>query len=91
MTTKTFAIGDKVRFTGKFLKNTGQQASGEGRATFTITGHSGSFVIVDQPLDASTLSMFTATELAADPTLRFRRINPANLHHVGTVTVDNCV
>lgn len=80
--TKTFAIGDKVRLTAKFLRNTGQYTGSEPFARWTITGFSNGWAIVDEPLCARTLEMFTEQELAEDPTLRFRRVATANLQHV---------
>lgn len=78
--TKSFSVGDKVRLTAKFLRSTGQYTGDEARRVWTITGHSGSFVVVDQALPAHLLSSFyTADELAADPSLAFRRFAPANL------------
>lgn len=90
MSKNKFSIGDKVKFTGKFLKSTGQRTGSAGQDTFIVTGFSGSFVVTNQELSSASLDMFSAEELAADPTLRFRRIAAANLYKVGTVTVDNC-
>ena len=74
-------VGAKVRLTGTFLKNTGQHRGGEGASRWTVVGHSGgSFVIVDEEADQS---YFTAAELAADPSLKWRRINKGNLEIVG--------
>jgi hypothetical protein len=73
--------GARVRLTGTFLKNTGQQRGGEGSKVWTVLGHSGdSFVIVDEEADTS---YFTPEEIAADPSLKWRRINKANLQVVG--------
>lgn len=82
MATKTFAIGSKVRLTGKFLRNTGQQLGGAGQSVWTVMGFSngGRWVITNQPCDTS---IYTADELASDPTLAFRRIAVANLQLVG--------
>ena len=75
-----FSVGDKVRLTAKYLRSTGQYTGREPR--WTITGFSGGWAIVDEPLCAAALEMFTAAELAEDPTLRFRRVATGNLEHV---------
>ncbi len=81
-------VGDRVKLTGKFLKNTGQLTGGEGLSTWVVTGFSGSWAITNQEL--SNTSWFTPDELASDPTLRFRRIAVSNLYKVGTLTTENC-
>jgi hypothetical protein len=81
MKKQAFQIGDKVRLTGKFLRNTGQYTSDEARKVWTITGIDGSFVVTDE--ERSELSYWTAEELETDPTLRFRRIHSDNLIKVG--------
>ena len=74
-------IGATVRLTGHFLKSTGQQRGGEGLSRWKVMGHSGdSFVVVNEESDAS---YFTPAEFAADPSLKWRRINKANLEIVG--------
>ena len=73
-------VGTKVRLTGAFLKFTGQQAGREGSKVFTVKGGSGDFVIVDEEADTA---WFTPDEMAADPSLKWRRINKANLQIVG--------
>lgn len=73
-------VGARVRLTGKFLKNTGQHRGTEGTKVWTVLGHSGPFVIVNEEAD---ISYFTPAELAADPSLKWRRINRANLQIVG--------
>lgn len=90
-----FEVGDKVKLSGVYLKSTGQERSSEGLKTWTITdiigGHGGvGFAVVDEPVSKSTLDFFTPDELAADPTLRFRRINLRNLVKLGQVTSRNC-
>ena len=73
--------GARVRLTGIYLKNTGQQRGGEGASVWTVLGSSGrDFVVVNEPADTS---YFTPAEMAADPSLRWRRINKANLQIVG--------
>ncbi len=81
-----FQEGDVVALTGKFLKSTGQQVGGEGRKQWKVVGTSGDFVIVNEPADTA---WYTAAELAADPSLKWRRINSANLYRVGTLTSRN--
>jgi hypothetical protein len=73
-------LGATVRLTGYFLKSTGQQRGGEGASRWKVLGNSGDFVIVDEPADTS---WFTAEEMAADPSLKWRRINRGNLEIVG--------
>lgn len=83
MATKSFAIGDRVRLTSKFLRNTGQYVGREPASVWTVTGFSGPWLIVDEPLDAETIArLWSEQELIEDPTLRYRRIAPANLQHV---------
>ena len=74
-------VGTVVRLTGHFLKSTGQQRGGEGSSRWKVLGSSGdSFVIVNEEADTS---YFTPEELAADPSLKWRRINKYNLEIVG--------
>lgn len=77
---KTFAIGDKVRLTAKFLRNTGQYTGREPFSVWTVTGFSGPWIVTDErrPDDG----MFSEAELAEDPTLAFRRVATANLEKV---------
>lgn len=76
--TKQIKAGDRVRLTSKFLRSTGQYTGDEARRTWTVLGFSRSFAIVDQLLSDSA-QWFTADELAADPSLKWRRINVGNL------------
>lgn len=89
---RQFAVGDRVKLTGKFLASTGQRTGSEGRRVWTITGFSngGAWAIVDQPLSCAA-DFYTAEELAADPTLAFRRIAVANLYIVGQLDSRNVV
>lgn len=72
-----FQKGDRVKLTGKFLKNTGQVTGPEGSKTWTVLGFWGEgdrFALVDEPgLDGGQ-----------------RSIVVANLYKVGTLTADNC-
>ncbi len=87
-----FKAGDRVQLTGKFLRSTGQIAGSEGQKKWTVKGvhtieHGSAFVIVDEP---SITDYFTKDELEADPSLAFRRINAANLKHVGRPSSRDC-
>ena len=79
-------IGDRVKLTGKFLKSTGQQTGREGATVFTVVGFDGNWAVVDQKLEGS---YFTDAEIAANPSLAFRRIALGNLFKVGTTTPRN--
>lgn len=89
MKNRQFTIGQRVKYSGKFLKSTGQGRGSAGLSTWTVKGitNEGRWVIVDEPAD---LSYFTAEELAADPTLAFRRIAKENLVIVGEIDSRNC-
>jgi hypothetical protein len=73
------SIGDTVRMTGKFLRNTGQQVGGEGQKRWTVKDVQGSFAVVDEEADTS---YYTAEEMERDPSLKWRRINIGNLEKV---------
>lgn len=81
------AVGDKVKLTGKFLKSTGQATGSEGRSVWTVQAIRGEFAITNQPVS---FDCWTPEEHAADPLLKFRRINMANLYKVGTLDSRNC-
>jgi len=85
---RDFAVGDKVRLTGKFLKSTGQYSGKEGQSVWTIQGftNEGRWAIVDEPADTS---YYTADEIASDPTLAFRRIAVGNLYICGQLDSRN--
>lgn len=85
---RDFAIGDRVKLTGKFLRNTGQHTGSEGTRVWTITGfaNDGRWAITDQPSDTS---YYTSEEMAADPTLGYRRIAVENLYIVGQLDSRN--
>ena len=78
--------GDKLKFTGRFLKNTGQIVGGEGHTVFTVVEHdcrmckSGLFVAVDQ---ASTQEDENGNSIGP------RHILASNLYRVGTLVVAN--
>jgi predicted ABC-type transport system involved in lysophospholipase L1 biosynthesis ATPase subunit len=82
---KEFKVGDRVQLTGQFLRSTGQVAGGEGQKVWTVKAvktykTSPAVVIVDEP---AITDYFSAEELAADPSLAFRRILSVNLKHHG--------
>lgn len=85
MKTKRFAIGDRVRLTGAFLRNTGQIAGGEGQSRWTVTAclcslcKDGRFVKTDELRQNGGLDTFTPDELANEPHLAYRHINAHNL------------
>lgn len=76
----SFAVGDRIQLTSKFLRSTGQYTGREPASVWTVTGFSGSFIITDEPRPND--GMFSDEELAADPTLAFRRIAPGNVQRV---------
>lgn len=82
---KRFAVGDRIRLTGAFLKSTGQIAGGEGQAVWTVHAcpcrlcAEGRFVLTDQP----STEEYTPEEYAREPHLRYRHINTANVVRVG--------
>lgn len=76
-----FQEGDRVRLSAKFLRSTGQYTGGDSHSVWTIKEIQGSFAVVDEPGDTR---WYSSAELAADPSLRWRRINVANLVRVGT-------
>jgi hypothetical protein len=79
----SFAIGDRVRLTRDFLRNTGQYTGPEGVSRWTVTGIDEYWVITDQRhTDQHIRETWTHDELAADPTLAYRRIHAGNLERV---------
>ena len=74
------AIGDYVRLTGKHLRNTGQYAGAAGQSVWQITGftNGGQWATTDEPEDHPP-GYYADEELAAEPSLRFRRIAVGNL------------
>lgn len=79
--------GDTVRMTGKFLRNTGQVASREGKKRWKVlridehpSNRRGAMAVVDEKVEDD---YFTAEELKADPSLKYRRILLVNLEKVG--------
>lgn len=82
-TKQAFQVGDRVQLTGKFLRSTGQYTGREPASVWTITGlcNDGRWAITDQPAEHPA-GYYSDAELAADPTLAFRRIAVANLQRV---------
>ena len=76
-----FQGGDKVRLSAKFLRSTGQYTGSASRRIWTIKEIQDEFAIVDEPADTR---WYSAAEIAADPSLKWRRINVANLVRIGT-------
>jgi hypothetical protein len=86
---KTFAAGDTVRLTRNFLRWTGQITGGEGHSRWTVLAceckacAQGHFVLTNEPRTAEDLAeYFTPEEIAAEPWLKFRHLNTANVEHV---------
>ncbi len=73
---RAIQVGDKVRFTKKYLQNTGQYTGHDANGRWEVLEIRGSFAFVNQPSDTS---YFTPTELQADPMLKWRAINVGNL------------
>jgi hypothetical protein len=68
---KRFAVGDKVRLTGEFLRNTGQIAGSEGQSTW---------LVVECPCGLCADGRFVATNQPSyDDPSRPRHFNAANL------------
>ncbi len=78
---KTLQVGDKVKFTGKFLRNTGQQLGREGQSVWTIIAcdcglcKGGRFIATDEP--------------SYDEPSQPRHILAANVYKKGTLHSDN--
>jgi hypothetical protein len=73
-----FKPGDIVKLTAKHLRNTGQ-FTGAGHERFKVLGmdpNIDDLVIVNAPMEGN---YFTKEELAADPSLKWRRIHRGNL------------
>ena len=86
---RDFQIGTKVRFSGKFLRSTGQMVGGEGGKVFTVLGLSDNgWLTVDEPF--GDLSYFTPAELEKDPSLKWRRIAACNVTIVGQLDSREC-
>jgi len=83
----TFNPGDRVRLTGKFLRNTGQVKGREAVACWTVQtcscaqGMCGNptYTLTNQSADTS---YYTVDELKEQPCLYWRRIASSNLEKV---------
>lgn len=82
-----FQVGDRVKLTAKFLRSTGQQRGDEGTKVWEILGFDNVWAIVNEPVFDSTY--FTAVELEADPSLKWRRIAVSNLKLVRGLEVES--
>jgi hypothetical protein len=80
-------IGDRVKLTGKFLKNTGQRTGSAGLSEWTIVGFwsEGRMALVNEPADQTGYE-----DLAPEERPKWRSIAVANLYKVGTLTTENC-
>lgn len=90
MARKPIAVGDRVKLTSKFLRSTGQYTGGEAQSVWTVTGfcNGDRWAITDEPAYSAGAGYYSVEELAADPTLCFRRIAVANLQCVNRPDVD---
>ena len=80
-------VGDSVRLTGAFLRNTGQQRGAEGRKVWKVRALDGRFVIVDEEFPADVLARLWPDIPKGHPefeSIRFRRIVVANLQRVAS-------
>jgi hypothetical protein len=85
MAKKAIEVGDTVRLTGEFLRNTGQQAGEEGRKRWKVLALEGPDHFKQAVVDEDRLNpedMFTAEEMEKQPNLRKRWINTGNLEKV---------
>lgn len=83
---RDFQPGTRVRLSGKFLRSTGQMAGGEGRKVWTVLAVTklpggAPLLTLDEPRED--MSSWTAEEIAADPSLKWRRISSFNCTIVG--------
>ena len=82
-------VGDRVKLTGKFLKNTGQTLGHAGMDTWIIMGFWGSddrMVYVNEPIDPNN-PLYADLSDADRP--KWRTIAAGNLYKVGSLTVRN--
>lgn len=83
--TVKFNVGDRVQLTSKHLRSTGQYTGSEPFSVWTVTGFSNGdrWAVTDEPLGLEYCnSTYSTEELAADPTLAYRRIAVGNLQRV---------
>lgn len=82
-------VGDRVKLTGAFLRNTGQTVSNEGSRVWTARAIDGRFVITDEQYPASYLATMWPDIPAGHPdhdSIKFRRIADSNLQPVKVKT-----
>lgn len=86
------AVGDKVKLTGLFLKNTGQTCGGEGGKVWTVVGFwsDGRQCLVNEPHVCQT-DPTGYEDLAPEDRPQWRSIATGNLFRVGTLTSDNAL
>jgi hypothetical protein len=85
-------IGDRVKLTGKFLKNTGQRTGSSGLSEWIIVGFwpgMDHFALVNEPHTCQS-DPTGYEDLAPEDRPKWRSIAVANLYRVGTLTPDNC-
>jgi hypothetical protein len=94
---RSFAVGSKVKLSGKFLKSTGQGRGSAGLSVWTVVAcpctlcKSGRFVATDeQHTPAEIARLWTPAEMAEMPYLAARHFNRENLVIVGQVDHRNC-
>ena len=85
-------VGDRVKLTGKFLKNTGQRTGSAGLDTWTIVGFWGEndeMALVNEPhLCQSDPTGYE--DIPPEERPKWRTINVGNLYKVGTLDLRNC-
>lgn len=80
---RAIKVGDNVRLTGDYLRNTGQATGPEGLSRWIVQAidEKRGWAVTNQPLED--VSYWTKEELEQDPSLKWRRIALANLEVVG--------
>lgn len=76
----TLRVGDRVRYSRAFMRSVGL-VTHRNFQPWTITAIDGPFAVLDEPFPMAA-EFYTAEELESDPTLRFLRVNVANLEKV---------
>jgi len=89
MAIRTLQIGDTVKFTGQFLRNTGQYGGSEGLSEWVITEchcalcKTGRFVATNQTIETD------IRESKSDQESLMRHIHAENVYRVGTLDSRN--
>ncbi len=87
---RAFAPGVKVRFSGKFLRSTGQLTGAEGRKSFIVLAvYPNGWLLVDEPA-ADPFHWYSDEERMADPRLLWRRVASENVTIVGQLDSRDC-